>query len=183
MSTIKVDTIRNYDSAVDFSQGFKVGGVDIVQNYTESATVPETPTPVNGDYWWDTANDILYRYMDGGFRALGEATPIVFTWGGDRGVFAGGDEGSGSVNRIQYIDITTPGNSSDFGDLNYWSYKSGGGCTDGTTAQFAGGFGKLTNDPYGTVDIIEKITIQTTGNATNFGSITQSNDGSNGAGA
>ena len=32
-------------------------------------------------------------------------------------------------------------------------------------------------------DIIEKITIQTTGNATNFGSITQSNDGSNGAGA
>ena len=42
MSTIKVDTIRNYDSAVDFSQGFKLGGADVIQNYTESADMPET---------------------------------------------------------------------------------------------------------------------------------------------
>ena len=88
-----------------------------------------------------------------------------------------------NANVIHYVTTQTTSNASDFGDLTYWSYKSGGGCTDGTTAQFAGGFGKLTSQPYSTVDIIEKITIQTTGNATNFGSITQSNDGSNGAGA
>lgn len=79
MSTIKVDTIRNYDSAVDFSQGLKIGGTSIEQNYTESADMPETPTPVNGDYWWDTANEVLYRYMDGGFRALGIAGGMTVT--------------------------------------------------------------------------------------------------------
>ena len=77
----------------------------------------------------------------------------------------------------------TTSNASDFGDMTYWSYKSGGGCTDGTTAQFAGGTGKLTTSPYSAVDIIEKVTIQTTGNATNFGTITPANSGSNGAGA
>ena len=165
MSTIKVDTIRNYDSAVDFSQGFKVGGVDIVQNYTESATVPETPTPVNGDYWWDTANDILYRYMDGGFRALGEATPIVFTWGGDRGVFAGGDEGSGSVNRIQYIDITTPGNSSDFGDLTQ-NTPWGSGASSTARGLYLGGWPSSTP-----TNVIQYVTISTPGNATDFGDL------------
>lgn len=88
-----------------------------------------------------------------------------------------------SANVIHYVTTQTTSNASDFGDLTYWSYKSGGGCTDGTTAQFAGGTGKLTSQPYTAVDIIEKITIQTTGNATNFGTVTKANEGSNGAGA
>jgi len=88
-----------------------------------------------------------------------------------------------NANVIHYVTTQTTSNASDFGDMTYWSYKSGGGCTDGTTAQFAGGTGKLTTSPYSAVDIIEKVTIQTTGNATNFGTITQANSGSNGAGA
>lgn len=112
MSTIKVDTIRNYDSAVDFSQGFKLGGADVIQNYTESADVPETPTPVNGDYWWDTANNVLYRYMDGGFRALGITAGVVNY--GDRAFSVGILNGG---NSIDYWDMTTAGNAADFGDL------------------------------------------------------------------
>lgn len=114
MSTIKVDTIRNYDSAVDFSQGFKLGGADVIQNYTESADVPETPTPVNGDYWWDTANNVLYRYMDGGFRALGLAPGATFY--GDRALFGDG-QAVGGLGKIDYIDITTTGNATHFGNF------------------------------------------------------------------
>lgn len=162
MSTIKVDTIRNYDSAVDFSNGFKLGGADTIQNYTESATVPETPTPVNGDYWWDTANDILYRYMDGGFRALGAAAPIVFTWGGDRGVFAGG-YASGFKNEIDYVNITSAGNATDFGDLT--DSRNGVSATASTTRSvFAQGWNGSVYS-----NVLDYITTATTGNATDFG--------------
>ena len=162
MSTIKVDTITNYDSAVDFSQGFKLGGADVIQNYTESATVPQTPTPVNGDYWWDTANDVLYRYMDGGFRALGVTASTVFTWGGDRGVFAGGDESGSAVNRIQYIDITTPGNSTDFGDLTV-ARRYGSGASNSSRGLHIGGNPTTVN--------IDYVTISTPGNAQDFGDL------------
>ena len=162
MSTIKVDTIRNYDSAVDFSQGFNIGGASIIQSYTESATMPETPTPVNGDYWWDTANDILYRYMDGGFRALGAATPIVFTWGGDRGVFAGG-YASTFLNRIDYVNITSAGNAIDFGDLT--DPRNGVAATASTTRSvFAQGWNGSVYS-----NVLDYITTATTGNATDFG--------------
>lgn len=165
MSKIKVDTIRNYDSAVDFSQGFNVGGASIIQNYTESADMPETPTPVNGDYWWDTANEVLYRYMDGGFRALGAASPVVFTWGGDRGTFAGGYSSS-FQNVIDYVNITSAGNASDFGDLTV--ARNGPAATASTTRNvFLSGW---TGSVYS--NVMDYITTASTGNATDFGDYT-----------
>ena len=41
----------------------------------------------------------------------------VLTWYGDRGVFMGGY--SGNQNTIDYIDITSTGNATDFGNLNH----------------------------------------------------------------
>ena len=162
MSTLKVDTIRNYDSAVDFSQGFNVGGASIVQNYTESATVPETPTPVNGDYWWDTANNVLYRYMDGGFRALG--ITAGFGWGGDRGITAAGD-GASTYNTIDYFDITSAGNATDFGDTSSGANKVAAISNSSRIV-----IGSL---PPSNTQTLEYITSSTTGNTTDFGDLIQ----------
>ena len=173
MSTLKVDTIRNYDSAVDFSQGFNIGGASIIQNYTESADMPETPTPVNGDYWWDTANNVLYRYMDGGFRALGTTAPVLYY--GDRGLrFGGYKTGVDYSNVIDYWNITSAGNATDFGDLtlkrNYVA-----SCSNASRAVSMGGASTQNGDgtiytAYGT-NIIDYVTIATTGNATDFGDL------------
>ena len=171
MSTLKVDTIRNYDSAVDFSQGFNVGGASIVQNYTESATVPETPTPVNGDYWWDTANNVLYRYMDGGFRALGAASPAV--WYGDRGLFFGGRTTSNNPDdQIEQINITSAGNATDFGNLST-KRKSLDGASNGSTGlMIAGEQDNYLGDGVDFTNTIDKVTTSTAANATDFGDTT-----------
>tara|TARA_Y100000004_G_C8940534_1_gene423963 strand:- start:131 stop:1258 length:1128 start_codon:yes stop_codon:yes gene_type:complete len=163
MSTIKVDTIRNYDSAVDFSQGFNVGGASIIQNYTESADMPETPTPVNGDYWWDTANEVLYRYMDGGFRAIG----IGSSAHNNARAFMGGGSQPGTTNQIQYFGTASSGNASDFGDLTGATYRAGA-LTDG-----AGGRGLIFGGNWSPPDnVIQYITVANTGNATDFGDLT-----------
>jgi DNA-binding beta-propeller fold protein YncE len=69
MSTLKVDSITNNGSAVDLTNGaFQIGGNSIVQGYTESATEPSNP--IKGDLWWDTANEVLYQYLNGQFRLI-----------------------------------------------------------------------------------------------------------------
>ena len=166
MSTIKVDTIRNYDSAVDFSQGFKVGGADVIQNYTESADMPETPTPVNGDYWWDTANNVLYRYMDGGFRALGISSNAN-AWNGVRALVAGSNF-SANDTVIQYFDITSAGNAADFGDLTA-DAKLGSAAGNGSRVIFA----KIAISSSNSMDYV---TSSTLGNAQDFGDLNYSMD-------
>ena len=170
MSTIKVDTVRNYDSAVDFPQGFKLGGADVIQNYTESADMPETPTPVNGDYWWDTANEVLYRYMDGGFRALGVAAGG--SWFGARALFFSGytTAASANVNTIQYVAPATTGNAQDFGDVTV-ARSDGAACSNGTRAIFGGGYASALSN------VIDYVTTATTGNAQDFGDMLETGSG------
>ena len=69
MSTLKVNELNNGGSAIDFPNGFTVGGGGFVQGYTESASEPSSPT--KGDIWWDTANELLYQYLNGEFKAIG----------------------------------------------------------------------------------------------------------------
>ena len=115
MSTIKVDTVKNRSSAINLPNNFKIGGLSIIQGYTSSGSEPGSPS--TGDFWWDSTNEKLYRYIDGGFKELTIAAATVPVWGGTRGLFVGGGTNSGRHNAIQYIDITTPGNGVDFGDL------------------------------------------------------------------
>ena len=174
MSTIKVDTIRNYDSAVDFSQGFNIGGASIIQSYTESATVPETPTPVNGDYWWDTANNVLYRYMDGGFRALGLAAAVPY---GSRAVIYNSASGSGSnhSNTIDYFAIDTLGNSSSFGTM-LGTTTNGGSAHNVTVSNGSrivyGAYYDNTDSSNPPVNGLEYVTASTLGNSTFMGTFT-----------
>ena len=86
-------------------------------------------------------------------------------WYGDRGVWMGGDF-SGQKNIIDYIDITSAGNATDFGDLSEAKRKAST-FSNGTRGVAAGGH-LSTNE---STNVMEYITFSTTGNATDFGDL------------
>ena len=97
---------------------------------------------------------------------------------GPRGVWAGGTQRNGYrlyTNVMQYITIDTTGNATDFGDLlsadtnTYWVRQTG--CSNGTRGLFGGG------GLFNSTNIIQYITIDTTGNATDFGDLTAARGG------
>ena len=87
--------------------------------------------------------------------------------GGNRGVFAGGN--NPPVNIIDYVTISTLGNAADFGDLTGSSRWGITGCSSSTRGLFAGGF----IGPSSFYNIIEYVTISSTGNSADFGDLTQ----------
>ena len=88
-----------------------------------------------------------------------------------RGIFnAGATQPSGASNVIDFITIASTGNALDFGDSTLVNYRSMGGCSSQTRGVFGGG---LTLDGPTLVyqNVIEFITIATTGNAADFGDL------------
>ena len=85
MSTLKVDTVEHNTSstAVDLPNKLKIGGVTIEQGYTASGSEPGSAN--TGDWWWDTSNDKLYRYINGEFKLIGMAVVPVSGYNGARG--------------------------------------------------------------------------------------------------
>ena len=93
-----------------------------------------------------------------------------------RGLFAGGLNSSGtSLNTIEFSTIASLGNSTDFGDVTQ-ARDQFAGCSDTTRAIFAGG--KEQASPSPEFNIIDFVTIATTGNAQDFGDISQTTTGS-----
>jgi hypothetical protein len=98
--------------------------------------------------------------------------------GGARGVFFGiaGTNtplSTTSTNIINYINISTTGNSIDFGDIASPKGR-GASCASTTRGVFGGGFGQApTLTPTST---IEYVTISSTGNAVSFGNLTGAKD-------
>jgi len=83
---------------------------------------------------------------------------------GDTGLFAGGSSG-GAINNIEYVTISTVGNSADFGDLTLARlYLSGASNSNNERGTFAGG--------YSSISTIDYVTINTPGNASIFGTLT-----------
>ena len=88
-----------------------------------------------------------------------------------RAVIAGGVDPSAVLNTMQYVTIATAGDASDFGDLSYIT-SSMNACASSTRGLFASGF-------RGTVPLnvgdntINYISIQSTGNAFDFGDLTE----------
>ncbi len=93
-----------------------------------------------------------------------------------RAVFAGGGNSSSSPqNTIDYVTTATTGNATDFGDLLTASaLMAVGVCSSSTRGLFAA-VGATYSDQNS--NIIEYITIATTGNSTDFGDLTTSNKG------
>jgi len=82
--------------------------------------------------------------------------------GGARGVLMGGNP---SQNVIQYLTISTSGDTQDFGDLSA-TKSTGGGLADSTRGLYIGG-----ETPTAQINVIDYITISSTGNAQDFGDV------------
>jgi hypothetical protein len=85
-----------------------------------------------------------------------------------RGVVNCGDRGAGNV--MEYITIASTGNSTDFGDLYVKARARPGGMAGGrgNIGLIAGGYN---NDAASQTNVIQSVTIPTTGNSTDFGDL------------
>ena len=81
-----------------------------------------------------------------------------------RGIWGGGQTPT-LKNELQYVTISTLGNTIDFGDLTD-ARAGGGACASPTRGIWAGGY-----DPSKS-NIIDYVQIPTTGNAVDFGDLT-----------
>jgi hypothetical protein len=98
-----------------------------------------------------------------------------------RGLFGGGYTGTPtatSFNTIDYVQIATLGNAQDFGDLSI-TRSFIAACSSSTRGVFAGGFSQPSPANL-SWNIIEFVTIASTGNASDFGDLTQTRHGPNG---
>ena len=87
-----------------------------------------------------------------------------------RGLFQGGFGPSGISNVIDYVTISSLGNAADFGNLTENKWYSGGGASNIRGINMCG-----FNGPSQSADVsnvIDYVTISTTGNATDFGDAT-----------
>lgn len=163
MSTFKVDTINNDGTnAIDATNGFTIAGNSIVQGYTSSASEPSSPS--TGDLWWDSANEVLKRYINSEWKELSFAGGSGPVWYGDRQIVFMGYQTT-NLNNIEYFSYSS-GDATDFGDATVATYGSAG-FSDGTRGVRAGG---------ASTNVIDYITIATTGNATDFGDHANSSD-------
>ena len=89
--------------------------------------------------------------------------------GGGRGIFAGGTP-SPYTNAIEFITISSSGNSLDFGDLTQ-AKQSFGGTANSTRGIFASGYNAPVFPSGHNTDRIEYISIASQGNAVTFGTI------------
>jgi hypothetical protein len=85
-----------------------------------------------------------------------------------RGVFGGGITTVPTttyLNLIEFVTISTLGNTFNFGDLSF-TRSGGASCSSSTRAVFGGGY-----SPGGTSNVIDYITFSTLGSAQNFGDL------------
>ena len=100
---------------------------------------------------------------------------------GSRGCYMGGwpaPNVSGATDTIDYITIASTGNATNFGDLLTGNHN-GGSCSPGVYGYFIGG----DSTPYtpNNSNVIQRITIQTTGNSTDVGDLTFLRNSNSGA--
>ena len=128
---------------------------------------PIQPTPV-GAFRFNTDNNRL-EYFDGNqFVVINTDSPEVHT-GGTRGVTNGINENPQWQEHMDFFNIATTGNSTDFGDLSADIFSVG------TTASSTRGvvFGGYGGSPHSAAsDEIQFVTIASQGNATDFGNLT-----------
>jgi hypothetical protein len=89
-----------------------------------------------------------------------------------RGIIAGGSFGATRYNIIEYITISSTGNAQDFGDLSAGKNNLSA-CSSPTRGIFGGGIAVTPATTY--LNVIEYITISSTGDVTDFGDLSVGN--------
>ena len=176
MSELSVEKITNKTGTgpTDFADGLTVDGSTLESNYgfvpmtlIESNGTPADSASNRGNLWWNDSDGTLAIYNNNAWLGISGAVSGGATSGaiyGDRAIIFNSSTGTGNTsNTIDYYDITTPGNASDFGDMLEVSYNPPGSA--------------VTNGTYAVCQIqsttasyrLQYVTTATTGNATSFG--------------
>ena len=125
----------------------------------------EIPT---GAVRYNTDSNKMEVYIGDTWMEVAVSSPNLD--GGARGLIMGGHSpgapNSGRLNNIEFVTITSKGDSQDFGDLTSVGRSSTGSCASSTRGLIMGGFDESA-PAYR--DIIDFVTISSTGNATDFG--------------
>ena len=150
-----------------------VGGPnnDTVYQYTVDLSVDyptASPVTVTG-----LTNGTSYTFNVWAINAFGWSSPSDASGGVtpsfSRGVFAGG---YAALNTMDYIDITTTGNATDFGDLS-----AGGTDLSAASSSTRGIISTFRESGTQSTNRADYITIASIGNATDFGNLTLSRTG------
>ena len=104
----------------------------------------------NGEQWWE----------------IDSTSPELQT-GGTRGVIAVGADNTSYNDTIQFINIDSTGDATDFGDTTGTARGYGSSFSSRTRGIFAGGQNGGVNQ-----NVLDFVTIASTGNAQDFGDIT-----------
>ena len=124
--------------------------------------------------------DFITIATTGNAQDFGDMTAPTQYGGGSssntRAVYAGGYSPDGSTysNKIEFFTIASAGNGTDFGDLITARITASGSTSNGTRGVIAGG---MAPSPTFNLNSIEFYTIATSGNAQDFGDITNSKRG------
>ena len=121
-------------------------------------------SPMMGVIGYGGGATSLGRYSSGGGSGMNNF--------GTRGVFATGwNSNPGEIQQMGYQTISTTGNFSDFGDMQ-WGHRAGGCVSNTTRMVIGGGYSEVNADGDSMQNVIEYITVANTGNTTNFGDLT-----------
>ena len=160
-------------AAVAFTAPSNVGG-SAISSYTAISTpgaftgsAASSPVTVTGLTNGTAYTFVVWATNSYGPSAYSAASGSV-TPAAPRGIYGGGNtDGAGNtyINVIQYITITTTGDSTDFGDLTVGRRRVGA-CASASRGVFAGG-----QTSGGDTNVMDYITISTIGNATDFGDL------------
>ena len=175
--TVDYVTIASTGNAQDFG--------DLAQA-RQSGTAMSSPTRglLYGGYFHPSyaANEFITIATTGNAQEFGDAlvnTSNRYNPSGisnsTRGLVAGGVTGPGTITKyIESIIMATLGNGVNFGDLSTTT-RSKNGTASPTRGVFAGGRSPADSDssPSGPVNGIEYVSMQTEGNAVDFGDLTQ----------
>ena len=140
-------------------RGFSIGG----------NTNGNSQTVTNNIHYFDTTS--AGNAID--FGDLTESTQnAACTGNGTRVLRMGGSSPSPRTKTIDYITCATTGNAVDFGDITSdplgYGVHHGGAVSNGTYAIYVGG----SRNVFDNADIMDYVTIATTGNSTDFGDLT-----------
>ena len=135
------------------------------------------PNPAAGNYG-DTMSFVMIA-TTGNATDFGDLTKGVYSHGSaadsTRGVIAGGYVSPGATtSHIEYTTISSSGGANDFGELAV-GFQYGGGCNSPTLAVFGGAWADTNDANAGggkNSNVLQFITIQTTGDSTEFGDLT-----------